>query len=87
LESLQHVPEGIEKFVAARQLSSHPITVSLWERDPKRPKRVSIQVSQVMWMWHDVHKGDDDQDADLDAQLRSPDGASLLSNGDERDAF
>ena len=26
------VLEGIEKFVAARQLSDHPITVSLWER-------------------------------------------------------
>ena len=26
--------DGIEKFVAARQLSGHPMTVSLWERDP-----------------------------------------------------
>jgi hypothetical protein len=26
------VPEGIAKFVAARQLSGHPITISLWER-------------------------------------------------------
>jgi hypothetical protein len=43
-------------------------------------------MSQVMWMWHDVH-GDDDQDADLDAQLRSPDDASPQSSGDERDAF
>jgi hypothetical protein len=24
---------GVENFVAARQLSSHPITVSLWKRD------------------------------------------------------
>jgi hypothetical protein len=44
-------------------------------------------MSQVMWMWHDVHRGDDDQDADLDAQLRSPDDASPQSSGDERDAF
>jgi hypothetical protein len=28
------IQEGIEKFVAARQLSGHPMTVSLWERDP-----------------------------------------------------
>jgi hypothetical protein len=28
--------EGIGKFVAARQLSGHPLTVSLWERDPER---------------------------------------------------
>jgi hypothetical protein len=27
------VREGIVKFVAARELSGHPITVSLWERD------------------------------------------------------
>ena len=27
------VPEEIEKFVAARQLAEHPITVSLWERE------------------------------------------------------
>jgi hypothetical protein len=26
------IPVGIEKFVAARQLSGHPITVSHWER-------------------------------------------------------
>jgi hypothetical protein len=26
------VPEGIAKFVAARQLSGHPITVSFWDR-------------------------------------------------------
>jgi hypothetical protein len=38
LEGLQPsgpVQEGIVKFVAARQLSGHPITVSLWERDPE----------------------------------------------------
>jgi hypothetical protein len=38
-------------------------------------------------MWHDVHRGEDDQDADLDAQLRSPDDASPQTSGDERDAF
>jgi hypothetical protein len=27
------IQEGIRKFVAARQLSGHPITVSLWGRD------------------------------------------------------
>ena len=35
LEELQLPgPEGIVEFVAARQLSGHPITVSLWARDP-----------------------------------------------------
>jgi hypothetical protein len=38
-------------------------------------------------MWHDVRRGEDDQDADLDAQLRSPGDASPQSSGDERDAF
>jgi hypothetical protein len=52
------------------------------DRPPEPP------MSQVMWMWHDVRRGgDDDQDADLDAQLRSPGDASPQSSGDERDAF
>jgi hypothetical protein len=38
-------------------------------------------------MWHDVRRGDDDQEVDLDAQLHSPDYASPQSSGDERDAF
>ena len=38
-------------------------------------------------MWHDVRRGEDDQEADLDAQLRSPGDASPQSSGDERDAF
>lgn len=37
-------------------------------------------------MWHDVRRGED-EDADLDAQLRSPGDASPQSSGDERDAF
>lgn len=44
-------------------------------------------MGQVMWMWQDVHESDDDQDADLGAQLRSPDYASPQSSGDERDSF
>ena len=40
-----------------------------------------------MWMWHDVHRNDYDQDADLDAQLRSPGEGSPTGSGDERDAF
>ena len=32
----EHIQEGIAEFVAARQLAGHPITVSLWERDPER---------------------------------------------------
>ena len=31
LEPSGPIPEGIHKFVAARQLSGHPITVSIWE--------------------------------------------------------
>jgi hypothetical protein len=27
--------EGIEKFVAARELANHPVTVSRWHRDSK----------------------------------------------------
>ena len=33
LQPLERDQEVIEKFVAARQLSGHPITVSLWERE------------------------------------------------------
>jgi hypothetical protein len=33
LQPLGLIPEGIGKFVAARQLSSHSITISLWETD------------------------------------------------------
>ena len=42
LEGLQPsgpVQEGIGKFVAARQLSGHPLTISLWERDLELPVR------------------------------------------------
>jgi hypothetical protein len=52
------------------------------DRPPSEPP-----TSQVMWMWHDVRRGEDDQDADLDAQLGSPGDASPQSSGDERDAF
>jgi hypothetical protein len=30
------VQEGIGKFIAARQLAGHPITVSRWDKDPSR---------------------------------------------------
>jgi hypothetical protein len=32
LEQLGPILEGIQKFVAARKLSGHPITISIWER-------------------------------------------------------
>jgi len=38
-------------------------------------------MGQVMWMWQDVYESDDDQDADLGAQLRSPDYTSPQSSG------
>jgi len=41
IEKLQpsgHVQEGIGKFVAARQVASHPIVVSRWDRDPSMTK-------------------------------------------------
>jgi hypothetical protein len=38
-QSLGPVQEGIGKFVAARQLSGHPIAISLWERDSELPVR------------------------------------------------
>ena len=41
IEGLQpsgHVREGIGNFVAARQLTSHPITVSRWDRYPNQPQ-------------------------------------------------
>jgi hypothetical protein len=33
LQPFGFVPEGIEQFVATRQLISHPISVSRWELD------------------------------------------------------
>jgi hypothetical protein len=53
----------------------------------RRHRHTEPPTGQVMWQWHDVHAGDDDHDADLGAQLRSPDDASPQSSGDERDAF
>ena len=44
-------------------------------------------MGQVMWIWPDVHRNDYDQDADLDAQLRSPSEGSPVASGDERVAF
>jgi len=38
-------------------------------------------------MWHDVRRDEDDQDADLDAQLRSTGDASPKNSIDECDAF
>ena len=59
-----------------------------WQRGQRRRSHHSEPpTSQVMWMWHDVHGSDDDQDADFGAQLGSPDYASPQSSGDERDAF
>ncbi|KAH9985671.1 hypothetical protein BJV74DRAFT_886229 [Russula compacta] len=56
-------------------------------RQPQRSHRPEPPTSQVMWMWHDVHRSDDEQDADLDAELRSPGDASAQTSGDENDAF
>jgi hypothetical protein len=36
LESSGHVQKGIGQFVAARQVSSHPVTISRWEKDSKQ---------------------------------------------------
>jgi hypothetical protein len=38
LQQLGPVQEGIEKFVAARQVASHPIAVSRWDRDSNQPQ-------------------------------------------------
>jgi len=29
--------EGIEKFIAARRLTSHPVAVSRWDNDSNQP--------------------------------------------------
>ena len=39
-----------------------------------------------MWMWHDIPRNDDDQDADGDTQLHSAEG-SPQSSSDEHDTF
>ena len=38
LEPSGPVQEGLEKFVAAREFTSHPIAVFRWDRDPSRPQ-------------------------------------------------
>ncbi|KAI9453306.1 hypothetical protein BJY52DRAFT_1289594 [Lactarius psammicola] len=53
----------------------------------QRNRRPESPRDQVIWMWHDVRGNDYDQDADLDAQLRSPGEGSPTGSGDERDAF
>jgi hypothetical protein len=35
LQSSGPIQEGIGRFVGARRLSGHPMTVSLWEREPE----------------------------------------------------
>ena len=35
LQQLERLHEGIEMFVAARRLTSHPVTVSRWDKDSK----------------------------------------------------
>jgi hypothetical protein len=37
LQPSEPIQKGIAEFVAARLLSDHPVTVSLWERESKRP--------------------------------------------------
>jgi hypothetical protein len=47
LEEIQpsgHIQEVIGEFVAARQLSGHPMTVSLWERDPEWDRDNGFQI-------------------------------------------
>jgi hypothetical protein len=44
-------------------------------------------MGQVAWLWQDVHESDDDQDAGLGAQSRSPDYTSPQSSGDGRNSF
>jgi hypothetical protein len=39
LQPSEPVQEGIAKFIATRQLSGHPVTVSLWERATFRSSR------------------------------------------------
>jgi hypothetical protein len=57
------------------------------QRRNRRVEDLDPPMSQVMWMWHDVDRNDYDQEADLDAQLRSPGEGSPVASGDERDAF
>ncbi|KAI0246792.1 hypothetical protein BJV78DRAFT_1157633 [Lactifluus subvellereus] len=52
-----------------------------------RNYRPEPPTSQVMWMWHDVPRNDDDQDADVDTQLHSAGEGSPQSSGDEHDTF
>jgi hypothetical protein len=44
-------------------------------------------MSQVMWMWHDVHRNDCGRDVDLNAQVCSPGEGSLVAGKDECNAF
>ncbi|KAI0261169.1 hypothetical protein BC834DRAFT_972946 [Gloeopeniophorella convolvens] len=54
-----------------------------WQREnPSEPP-----MGQVMWMWHDVERPDDDREADLGTELRSPGEGSPRGSGDEHDPF
>ena len=52
-----------------------------------RNHRSEPPIGQVAWLWQDVHESDDDLDAGLGAQSRSPDCTSPQSSGDGRNSF
>jgi hypothetical protein len=62
------IQEGIGTFVAARQLSSHPITFSLWERSSEQEEQEeedSAEDSYALWKtWRKIQKTGEDEDSD-----------------------
>jgi hypothetical protein len=71
------IQEGIGKFVAARQLSGHPITVSLWERyseqqqqeeEEEEEEEGSVGYSQAMWKaWRKIRSmGEEEEEEEED---------------------
>ena len=62
-ESSGHIQEAIGKFIAARQLSGHPMTVSLWVRDLERDsERDPDSDSDLDWL--DSDRPDPASDSD-----------------------
>ena len=43
------VHEGIEKFVAARRLTSQPVAVSLWDEDSKQEEERQYEMDNLPW--------------------------------------
>jgi hypothetical protein len=64
LEPSGHIQEAIGKFISARQLSGHPMTVSLWVRDSERDSERDPDSDTDLNWYSDSNRPDPASDSD-----------------------